>query len=97
MPTLQTCLACGGNYEIVEEDDTGRYRGTMCRWCTSGGMTLKQARKWHRHVQGRKSSGKIPIPTIPAPPPVPSDFPDEDRPTPLAPAPKPGKDPEEPL
>jgi hypothetical protein len=57
IPTLILCLACGGEYEKVDEQN-GAYRMTRCRWCTYGGMDRAQQQRWIDHVK-RRSSGQI--------------------------------------
>jgi len=53
--TLVTCLACGGDYQIFEEDKVGGYRTRMCKWCTRGGMSRVQRLAWTEWVQNRRT------------------------------------------
>jgi len=52
-PTLTACLACGGEYEVSNETARG-YQFLVCRWCTCGGMSPVQRRRWLDHVIQRK-------------------------------------------
>jgi len=45
IPTLVTCLACGGNWEKKYETATGHGR-SICRWWTNGSMSSEQIDKW---------------------------------------------------
>lgn len=54
LPTLVICQACGGNYEIVEDLPSGRYRAVACRWCVRGGMTRDQLKAWQTRQARRK-------------------------------------------
>jgi hypothetical protein len=51
-PTLVPCQACGGNNvtEMRESDaHAGRFSAVVCRWCTNGGMSPEQVRRWFEH------------------------------------------------
>lgn len=54
-PTLVTCMACGGNFQILTESDRG-HRMSICPWCTRGSMSAKQNARWLAHRQGRPRS-----------------------------------------
>lgn len=51
-PTLVPCMACGGNWQILDETPTG-HRMSTCRWCTRGAMTATQIAAWNARRQGR--------------------------------------------
>lgn len=56
IPTNHPCLACDGKYEIKEEQSDGRYKVSLCRWCTQGGMDRGQAVAWLTYKRKRKES-----------------------------------------
>jgi hypothetical protein len=59
MPTLVPCLACGGEFRLVFEDENGVYRTHTCRWCTSGAQSPSQIRAWREFTEKRKTDPKI--------------------------------------
>jgi len=50
--TMVSCADCGGEYERVEERD-GEPCVVTCAFCTRGGMSLEQLRRWHARREGR--------------------------------------------
>ena len=56
LPTVIPCLACGGDYEKIEELADGRYKATNCRWCTHGGMNREETLAFARHQRERRQS-----------------------------------------
>jgi hypothetical protein len=50
-PTGILCEACGGEYRILSETETG-HRMSICRHCHEGVMTPSQLRDW-RAKKGR--------------------------------------------
>jgi hypothetical protein len=51
--TLVICFACGGDYQKADIQP-GKYRMSVCRWCTNGGMDREQVKAWTEHVEERK-------------------------------------------
>lgn len=61
LPTLITCLACDGEYQIVTEQEDGTYRTHTCRWCTVGTQTPAQIRAWTEFSERRKTDPEFKI------------------------------------
>lgn len=54
-PTLVPCLACGGEFRRVYDDERGVYRTETCRWCTRGAMSPQQIEDWVAFSERRKT------------------------------------------
>jgi hypothetical protein len=37
----------------ASEASVGRFSAVVCRWCTNGGMSPEQARRWGEHQAAR--------------------------------------------
>lgn len=43
------CRACSGNFRIMYESAEGRYKMSVCQWCTRGGQSPSQFSSWQEH------------------------------------------------
>ncbi len=48
--TLIPCLACGGQFQILDETAHG-YRMSVCRWCSRGSMSAHQIQAYRARTE----------------------------------------------